>query len=210
MVDFALTLPASMKVRGLTLRYFFKSALRGFLPDEIIRKKKHGFGLPFGPWLVRDKALARFATIALDKLAERGLIRRELVDDLFSNCLSEHSGFYGEMVWVLMMLEHWLEHRAPSFEVDCNTICSATMRDILIFLIVGMGGIPLILRNPAVGIGYGVWISLMNPHRAAWGFAYSFPFGVRRRNCDNYRTALDQGATSNERAARLSGYCSPS
>lgn len=49
------------------------------------------------------------------------------------------------------------------------------MRDIAIFLIVA-GGIPFILRNPAVGIGYWVWLSLMNPHRAAWGFAYSFPF----------------------------------
>ena len=49
------------------------------------------------------------------------------------------------------------------------------MRDIVMFLIVA-GGIPFILRNPAVGIGYWVWLSLMNPHRGAWGFAYSFPF----------------------------------
>ena len=118
LVDFSLTLPASMKVRGLTLRYFFKSALRDFLPNEIIRKKKHGFGLPFGPWLLRDKALARFAKAALERLAERGLIRRELGHDLFSARLSEHSGFYGEMVWVLMMLEHWLERRTPAYKLD--------------------------------------------------------------------------------------------
>ncbi len=117
LVDFSLTLPASMKVRGLTLRYFFKSALRDFLPNEIIRKKKHGFGLPFGPWLLRDKALARFAKAALERLAERGLIRRELGHDLFSARLSEHSGFYGEMVWVLMMLEHWLERRTPAYKL---------------------------------------------------------------------------------------------
>ncbi len=49
------------------------------------------------------------------------------------------------------------------------------MRDIAIFLVVAIG-IPFILRNPAVGIGYWVWLSLMNPHRAAWGFAYSFHF----------------------------------
>ena len=49
------------------------------------------------------------------------------------------------------------------------------MRDIAIFLVVAIG-IPFILRNPAVGIGYWVWFSLMNPHRAAWGFAYSFHF----------------------------------
>ncbi len=118
LVDFSLTLPASMKVRGLTLRYFFKSALRGFLPNETIRKKKHGFGLPFGPWLIRDEALARFAATALERLVERGFIRRQLVHDLFSSRLNEHSGFYGEMVWVLMMLEHWLEHHAASFKLD--------------------------------------------------------------------------------------------
>ena len=50
-----------------------------------------------------------------------------------------------------------------------------SIRDIAIFLVVGIG-IPFILRNPAVGIGYWVWLSLMNPHRAAWGFAYSFHF----------------------------------
>lgn len=49
------------------------------------------------------------------------------------------------------------------------------MRDMAIFLLIA-GGIPFILRNPAIGIGYWVWISLMNPHRYAWGFAYSFPF----------------------------------
>ncbi len=51
------------------------------------------------------------------------------------------------------------------------------MRDIAIFLIVA-AGIPFILRNPVVGIGFWVWLSLMNPHRAAWGFAYSFPFAL--------------------------------
>ena len=40
---FSLTLPSSDKLRGQQLRWFFKEALRGFLPDEIIMKKKHGF-----------------------------------------------------------------------------------------------------------------------------------------------------------------------
>ncbi len=115
LVDFSLTLPSSMKVRGLSLRYFFKRALRGFLPPEIIRKKKHGFGLPFGPWLLRDKALARFAEDSLQSLAERRVIRRELAHDLFSVRLAEHPGFYGEMAWILMMLEHWLQRHAPAY-----------------------------------------------------------------------------------------------
>ena len=118
LVNFSLSLPASMKVRRLTLRHFFKTALSDFLPVETIRKKKHGFGLPFGPWLIQDKALAQFATAALEQLTERRFIRRELVHDLLSTRLNEHSGFYGEMVWVLMMLEHWLKRHAPAFKLD--------------------------------------------------------------------------------------------
>jgi asparagine synthase (glutamine-hydrolysing) len=43
---------------------------------------------------------------------------RELVGDLFSTRLRQHAGFYGEMIWVLMMLEHWLQNHAPSFSLD--------------------------------------------------------------------------------------------
>ena len=47
-VNFSLQLEPQLKLKGTKLRYFFKEALRGFLPDEIIAKQKHGFGLPFG------------------------------------------------------------------------------------------------------------------------------------------------------------------
>ena len=36
--------------------------------------------------------------------------------------------------------------------------------------------IPVILRRPWIGILVGAWISLMNPHRYTFGFAYDFPF----------------------------------
>lgn len=46
LVDFSARLPVSLKLRDGQLRYFFKEAERGFLPDEILTKSKHGFGLP--------------------------------------------------------------------------------------------------------------------------------------------------------------------
>jgi asparagine synthase (glutamine-hydrolysing) len=48
-------LPPDWKLRRFKLRWFFKEALRGFLPDEIITKKKKGFGLPFGVWTTRTQ-----------------------------------------------------------------------------------------------------------------------------------------------------------
>ena len=110
LLDFSLGLPPDEKVRGRKLRYFFEEALRGFLPDEIIAKKKHGFGLPFGVWLVRERALCDFARASVDALASRGVIQRGLPGMLFDEGIGEHASYYGEMIWILMMLEQWLAH----------------------------------------------------------------------------------------------------
>jgi asparagine synthase (glutamine-hydrolysing) len=117
LLDFSLRLTPELKVRGLTLRYFFKEALRGFLPDEIIRKRKHGFGLPFGPWLAGNPDLESLARSSLDRLADRGIVNRGLTADLLSVKLARHPGYYGEMIWTLIMLEQWLQAKADSFTV---------------------------------------------------------------------------------------------
>jgi hypothetical protein len=87
LVDFSLRLPTDHKLKGLKLRWFFKEALRGFLPDEIITKKKQGFGLPFGVWATRHAGLREFAReslLSLLSLARRGIERapfeRQLLD----------------------------------------------------------------------------------------------------------------------------------
>ena len=49
------------------------------------------------------------------------------------------------------------------------------MRDIVITLMV-FGTLPYILRSPWYGVLAWSWLSYMNPHRLAWGFAYSMPF----------------------------------
>lgn len=117
LLDFSLRLPASYKLSGLRLRWFFKEALRGFLPDAIIRKKKQGFGLPFGVWACRHEGLHHLACDSLHSLAERGFIRRDFIQTLLTQRLREHPGYYGEMVWILMMLEQWLRANAPQFKV---------------------------------------------------------------------------------------------
>ncbi|MDO8264620.1 MAG: putative O-glycosylation ligase, exosortase A system-associated [Gallionella sp.] len=51
------------------------------------------------------------------------------------------------------------------------------MRDLLLAAFV-FGSIPFILKRPYWGLLMWVWLSLMNPHRLAWGFAYSMPFAM--------------------------------
>ena len=115
LLDFSLKLPTNYKLKGFKLRWFFKEALRGFLPDEILTKKKQGFGLPFGVWAVRDPALMALASDSLRSIAARGIVNPAFIESLLGNRLKEHAGYYGEMVWILMMLEQWLRRHAPGY-----------------------------------------------------------------------------------------------
>ena len=108
LLDFSLRLPTAYKLKGLKLRWFFKEALRGFLPDEILTKRKQGFGLPFGVWVNRHEGLRSFATESLHSLGQRRIVQTTFIDQLLKELLPAHPGYYGEMLWILMMLEQWL------------------------------------------------------------------------------------------------------
>ncbi len=109
LVDFSLGLATDYKLKGQKLRWFFKEALRGFLPSETLAKKKQGFGLPFGVWATRHAGLKRFAADSLRSLSTRGIVQPAFIDALLKEHLPAHPGYYGEMVWTLMMLEQWLQ-----------------------------------------------------------------------------------------------------
>lgn len=108
-VAFAAQLPPSLKVKGLKLRYFFKEALKDFLPHETLTKSKQGFGLPFGVWMQTYVPLQELTYDSLKSLRGRGYIRPEYIDSLIEQHRSGHASYYGVMIWVLMMLEQWLQ-----------------------------------------------------------------------------------------------------
>ena len=118
LLAFAMRLPPEYKVKGGRLRWFFKEALRGFLPDEIITKKKQGFGLPFGIWTMKHDGLRRLAMDSMNAIADRGLVRPEFLRDLIKIHMPDHPQYYGTMVWILMMLEQWLRQHVPDYRVD--------------------------------------------------------------------------------------------
>lgn len=50
LVELAMSLPEKMKTRQGILKYILKKAVRGVIPDEIIDRKKQGFGVPVYEW----------------------------------------------------------------------------------------------------------------------------------------------------------------
>lgn len=102
-------IPASLKVKGWKKRYIFKKAYEKFLPQEILTKTKHGFGLPTGDWLRSDAAfrdLARSLLLEPQSLG-RGYFKRKALEDLLALHDGESSSYYGSHIWNFMMLELW-------------------------------------------------------------------------------------------------------
>jgi asparagine synthase (glutamine-hydrolysing) len=110
-IELSLRVPAALKMQGRDLRSFYKRAMSGFLPDEIIHKRKHGFGLPFGLWLERSAPLAQLIDASLAGLRERRIVRPEFIDQLRRLHGQSDASYYGVFVWTLAALELWMrEH----------------------------------------------------------------------------------------------------
>lgn len=102
-------IPSGLKVKGFEKRYLFKKAFANLLPQEIIKKRKHGFGIPVSTWLKTDR---RFQELARDTLlsrraAERGYFRSGLMEELFRRHAADPSPFYGDTLWTFLALELW-------------------------------------------------------------------------------------------------------
>jgi len=110
LADFSGRLPAKMKLRGFEKRYLFKQATRNLLPEKILKKKKHGFGLPIGHWVKADPKLRGWAEEILHdpRTYQRGYFQRDFVDRLFREMDQDNSStFFGDMMWIFLMLELW-------------------------------------------------------------------------------------------------------
>jgi asparagine synthase (glutamine-hydrolysing) len=109
MMDFSGEVPPDWKVKGQYLRWFFKTALKGFLPDEIINKSKHGFGLPFGVWAKDYAPLRERIEDRLSDLKKRNILQPAYIDHVRNEHMSGHATYFGKMIWNMLILEEWLQ-----------------------------------------------------------------------------------------------------
>ena len=114
-LDLSCRVPSAMKLLQGKLRWFYKQAFKGFLPEAILTKSKHGFGLPFGIWLNDHAPLRELAYDSVNKLKQRPYFLPGFIDEAVRMHQAGHASYYGELVWILMMLELWFEaHLAGS------------------------------------------------------------------------------------------------
>lgn len=105
LAEFAAAIPINLKLKGAVTKHILKEAARGALPDAIIERKKHGFGIPLGAWLRRDMAPALDILLSA-RARQRGLLNPAAVEQLIH---AHQAGRQdnSRQLWALLSLEEW-------------------------------------------------------------------------------------------------------
>jgi len=110
LMEFSAKIPADMKMKGMQIRSFFKWAYSDLLPKKIIKKGKHGFGLPISYWLKTFKPLNELMhdLVLGPRTLDRRIFQSKKIQELVRLHESDRTPFYGVILWNIMMLEMWL------------------------------------------------------------------------------------------------------
>ena len=82
----AWNVPPELKLKGKTTKHLLREAMRPWLPPEVLKQKKAGFGAPVGYWLANEL--------------------REMVDDVLSEEVVRRRGFFQPAAVRRMLSEH--------------------------------------------------------------------------------------------------------
>jgi asparagine synthase (glutamine-hydrolysing) len=108
-VDVSARIPGDVLIPGAQLRHFYKQTFRDFLPEGIINKKKHGFGLPGLVWLMKDGPLRDYVQACLVSFRARHILRADFVTDVADYREQAEPEEFASMAIDLSFLELWLQ-----------------------------------------------------------------------------------------------------
>jgi asparagine synthase (glutamine-hydrolysing) len=112
-VDFALTVPTELKLRGNTGKYVLRKAVEPWLPPGHLDQRKIGFQLPLADWF-----MGGFNDFARDfwqssGAADLGLLDKAGVDRLFDEHRSGAAD-HGRMLYAIAMFSCWWRDQRPA------------------------------------------------------------------------------------------------
>jgi len=117
-IDFACSIPASLKVKNGRRKHILKEVAAAILPPEIVNRPKQGFAIPLGAWFRGDLRSVFADTLLSSSALQRGYFRPAFVRRIVEEHMSGERD-HTLRLWQLVIFEQW--HRQY---VDCqSTVC---------------------------------------------------------------------------------------
>jgi asparagine synthase (glutamine-hydrolysing) len=98
-----------LKLNRFTQKYIIKESMKGILPDDILRKPKHGFAVPLGRWFrgeLKEKLLEIFDP---EKIKKEGVFDPDYIKTVFDHHFAGKTD-NGRKIWSLFIYEMWYDN----------------------------------------------------------------------------------------------------
>jgi len=109
LVEFAFTIPSSLKFNGSTSKYILKRAMRDILPKSVLNREKRGFGVDV--FLRFKNEIREYAEQLLleGNLVKLGLIRKDYIEKVIRRYPQPDMAKHYTLIWNLLTFEIWYE-----------------------------------------------------------------------------------------------------
>ena len=106
LVEFAVRLPESMRIRDGRGKYLLRKVAERWLPRELLAKPKQGFAIPLARWFRGELRDLAEDVIASRTFRERGLMNADVAQDILRVHLAGAAD-HGEILWSIVSMELW-------------------------------------------------------------------------------------------------------
>lgn len=103
-VEFVASVPAELRLKGMTLKYLLRRLMSKYLPKEIVNQKKMGFMIPIARWL-RDE-LKNNVEKFIKKKEYSDYFQYEFIERMWSEHISGKRNF-SDQLWSLLVFDAW-------------------------------------------------------------------------------------------------------
>jgi len=104
----AWNVPPRLKLKGRTTKYLLRKMVQGWVPAEVLRQKKAGFGAPVGYWLANDLREMVDDLLSETTLRRRGYFQPATVSRMIADQRSGRQDWSAQ-IWQLLTFELWLQ-----------------------------------------------------------------------------------------------------
>jgi asparagine synthase (glutamine-hydrolysing) len=132
LVEYMAGLPHDLKLHRLTTKYILRLALRGLVPDVILRRGKKGFNIPVAKWLTGELRPLAEEMFAEERLRREGFFNPSYVRWLLDEHLAGQRD-HRKLLWTLLMFELWYERWSSetNSQVEVERVSSASLRSLV-------------------------------------------------------------------------------